>query len=70
MTDNSSKIIIQIFDIAGRLVRTFFLTGIGHRSSVTWQGDDQAGHAVPAGIYFCEAVVNGMKERQTLVLIR
>jgi hypothetical protein len=71
ITDNCSQITgLRIFDASGRLVKSFSLTGIDHRSSVIWHGDDQAGHAVPAGVYFCESVADGVKDHQSLILIR
>jgi len=52
ITDNSSKIVkLHIYDISGRLVKSFSFTDIGHLSSVTWRCEDQAGRPVPAGIY-------------------
>ena len=48
---------IRIFDVSGHLVRTLaFSASPGLRvsaSSVRWDGRDDRGHAVPAGVYRC-----------------
>ena len=43
-----------IYDAAGRLVRDFSerLSATGNPTSLTWDGRDDAGRAVPSGIYF------------------
>ncbi len=44
--------VLQILDVAGRSVRTFNLTGTGQKVQSGWALNDQAGHAVPSGVYF------------------
>jgi hypothetical protein len=54
ITDNSLQpAALQIYDISGRLVKSFSTIDIGHQSSVIWNGDDDASRALPAGIYIC-----------------
>lgn len=43
---------MQIYDVKGRLVRSFSSPDIGHQSSVTWFCNDLLGRTVPAGVYF------------------
>jgi len=43
---------------------------MNHASVVYWDCTDQAGHVVPAGVYFCESVVDGVKEHRSLILTR
>jgi hypothetical protein len=53
IADNGIRITkLQIFDIKGRLVKSFSSPDIGHQSSVTWFCNDQLGRNVPAGVYF------------------
>jgi photosystem II stability/assembly factor-like uncharacterized protein len=52
ITDGREKAAsLTIYDISGRLVKSFSLSDIGPRLSVTWSGTDQSGRASPAGIY-------------------
>ncbi|MCK4329865.1 carboxypeptidase regulatory-like domain-containing protein [candidate division WOR-3 bacterium] len=50
----STPYALRIFDVAGRLVRTFPLPSspFTHRSSVVWDGRDDRGINVPPGVYF------------------
>lgn len=43
---------IRIYDITGRLVQQFNYPTIQLSNHITWSGDDQSGHPLPAGIYF------------------
>jgi len=55
ITDNRLQITeLEIFDISGRVVKSFSLTDIDHPSSVIWRGEDNAGRSVPPGIYFIQ----------------
>jgi len=68
ITDNSLEMAtLRIFDILGQLVKSFSLTDIGHPSSVIWSGDDEAGHTVPAGIYFCRLSSGSQSEVRKLI---
>ena len=53
---DSRPAVLAIYDATGRLVRDFTeqLSVISHRSSVIWDGVDDRGKRVPAGIYFVE----------------
>lgn len=42
---------LDVLDVAGRLVRRLELAGQGREESVFWDGRDDAGRAVPAGVY-------------------
>jgi hypothetical protein len=42
-----------IYDVIGRMVRDFSrLTTNGERSTILWDGTDDSGHRLPAGVYF------------------
>jgi hypothetical protein len=69
ITDNSEKTkTLKVYDMTGRLVKSF--TDIGHQSSVIWNGTDQSGRPVPAGVYFVEAKAGAVTETRILLLIR
>lgn len=60
---------IDVFDIAGRLVRTLSDGAISSGvHSVTWDGRDSSGSRVAAGIYFSRLLVNG-EEVQTRKMV-
>jgi hypothetical protein len=48
---------IQVFDAAGRLVRTLFEGAAeSDRIDVTWDGRDVAGRGTAAGLYFLRGI--------------
>ncbi len=59
---------VQVFDSAGRLVRTihdgFLSPG---RYQIVWTGTDASGQPVPAGTYFCRAQADGQTASARLV---
>lgn len=59
---------LTVFDIAGRRVREFRL-GDGARS-VTWDGDDQHGVRLSAGMYFVQTDVGTHQETARVTLVR
>lgn len=65
------RVLVQIWDVCGRLVRTLEDT---HRPtgkySTVWNGTDSAGHSVAAGIYFCRIDIDGKQSSKKLVMIR
>jgi hypothetical protein len=66
----NEEIALMIYDITGRLVIDFSSRVLRPSSFVPLDLRDQAGRRLPAGVYFCETVVNGVKKKQSLVLIR
>jgi hypothetical protein len=71
ITDNRHRIEnLRIYDITGRLRKSFSLTDIGHPSSVIWFGTDQAGRPVPPGVYFAVAEINGVSEHEKIVVVK
>ena len=60
---------IEIYDIAGRLVRTL-ITGGGKEGTITWDGTDATGSAVSSGIYFVRANVPEGRSSIKLVVLR
>ena len=66
----AKSIALKIYDISGRLVKYFYYSLSPNPSALAWDGTDQSGRRLPAGVYVCEMVVNGVPEHRTLVLIR
>jgi alpha-amylase len=51
---------LVVFDVAGRKVRALLAGPLGAgRHAVRWDGRDEAGRAVPAGLYFAHAAAGG-----------
>jgi hypothetical protein len=67
----SKSIELQIFDISGRVVKSFSLpTTYSILHTVVWSGTDQTGRPVPSGVYFAVAEKNGAVERVKIVISR
>ncbi len=58
---------VQVFDISGRLQRTLALGG---DSSVIWDGNNERGIALPAGVYMLRATGDSEAAGERVVLIR
>jgi len=65
------RVTVQIFDVAGRLVRTLVA---GARDAgmheVLWDGASDAGRAVPSGSYFCRVQTETGSASARLMLLR
>jgi hypothetical protein len=62
---------LRVYDVSGRHVRTLSegtLAAGGH--SAIWDGRDQRGHSMPAGVYFIELRAVQGELRQRTVLLR
>lgn len=61
---------VAIWDLRGRRVRTL-LDGRAEtgRRTVTWDGRDDSGRSLAAGIYFCTVEANGTRSRSRLALV-
>ncbi|HEX7320601.1 MAG TPA: C25 family cysteine peptidase [bacterium] len=63
---------LRIFDASGRLVKSFELptTYSVLPTDVIWDGSDDIGRRVPAGVYFVRFEVNGEKKTEKAILLR
>ena len=64
---------LRIFDASGRVVRSFDVGSllVAHRSLlVTWDGRDDRGKRLPAGVYLVRYTDAEHQETQKLVLLR
>jgi len=69
--EQSAKgIALKIYDITGRMVKSFALSPMPYANKVTWTGDDEAGRAVAAGVYFVKLTADGKETVEKAVLLR
>ncbi len=63
---------LQIYDATGRLVKSFshLPTTQSLNNEIMWFGDDDAGNALPAGIYFCRLQNGNAEVTEKLMKIR
>ncbi|MGQ9535057.1 MAG: clostripain-related cysteine peptidase [bacterium] len=67
---NSKTISLRIYDASGRLVKQFNHLTIQPFNQVAWQGDDDLGRKVPAGVYFVELATGDYKKVEKAILLR
>jgi hypothetical protein len=68
----SEAVHLRVFDVSGRLVRTLLKgehLGAGQHRTV-WQGKDEAGRPVPAGIYLYTLEAGGFSETKRMMLVK
>ena len=73
----STSISLNIYDLAGRILRAFPITnnfigsdGKSPITSVVWNGTDDSGEKVTNGIYFCILRVGKFLQTRKLLLLR
>jgi hypothetical protein len=59
---------LKIYDVSGRLIRLF--TPAPKLSALVWDGTDQNGRSVTAGVYFCALEVDDRTEMVKAVYVR
>ena len=64
------QVAVRLFDMQGRMVRTLLQGALSAGSQqVVWDGKDDAGARLPAGVYLCRLVANaGVAERRVVLL--
>jgi hypothetical protein len=70
LRDGGEEVSVAIYDAAGRRVRNLFGGHGAGATRETWDGRDDAGRSVPAGVYLCEAVTNDRRDTTKLVRVR
>ncbi|MEO0162716.1 MAG: T9SS type A sorting domain-containing protein [candidate division WOR-3 bacterium] len=56
--DKGQKISLKIYDVTGRLVKSFNHLTIRPFNHVVWDGKDDFGRRLPAGVYFCRLEID------------
>jgi hypothetical protein len=66
------KYALNIYDAAGRLVRSFHLESgiIDDESMIRWDGYDSDGNRLPAGVYFVQTLISEEKHTMPVLLVR
>jgi len=73
---DAARLRLTVLDVTGRTVRVLadqFLPmkrGRAGRETAAWDGEDEAGHPLAAGIYYCRLALGGEIRTSRLVLIR
>jgi len=69
--DSPEKVSLQIFDMAGRLVRTLYQGDEGAGShEKTWQGRDEHGRTMATGVYFYRLQAGDEAETRRMLLAK
>ncbi|MCK4233352.1 T9SS type A sorting domain-containing protein, partial [candidate division WOR-3 bacterium] len=61
---------LRICDLSGRVVRTFPSSLLSLRSSVTWDGRDDNGEAVSAGVYLIKGEIGSKEVSEKVMYVR
>jgi hypothetical protein len=77
ITDNGLQMVadrlqLKVYDATGHLVKDFsqLLSDIGYRSSVIWDGTDNNGQTVSAGVYIIQLEASDFKETEKVILLK
>jgi formylglycine-generating enzyme required for sulfatase activity len=66
----SSAASLQVHDVSGRLVRSLLVGGPAGRRVVSWNGTNETGGPVPAGIYFYRLADGEKSVTRRMLLVR
>jgi parallel beta-helix repeat protein len=63
---------LRIFDVCGRLVKTFGLESVIENpgSTISWCGDDETGREVASGVYFVRLIAAESSTTKKILLVR
>ncbi len=70
--DGGKSLVLRVFEMSGRLVRTISATTApgGGFGSMTWDGRDGRGRPLADGVYFLKLVGPGIDDARRLILLR
>ncbi|MEO0123794.1 MAG: M14 family zinc carboxypeptidase [candidate division WOR-3 bacterium] len=70
--ETQSEISLIVYDVSGRVVKSFNLeSGILNQvSSIVWDGKDNAGKKIPAGIYFIHLNTGDLSKIEKAILLK
>jgi hypothetical protein len=69
-TNSKSQAALKIYDAAGRLVKQFSHLTIQPINQIIWDGADEIGRLVPAGVYFVALESGDFKQLKKVVLLK
>ena len=61
---------LRIHDAAGRVVRSFIVSGTGRTQYILWEGMDEGGRLVSSGVYFCRLDWSQFSAARKVVIAR
>lgn len=61
---------VTIYDVSGQLVRSFDHESMSSTNTITWYADDNAGRALPAGVYFVQLVTADESQTAKVTLVK
>lgn len=64
------EITLKVYDALGRLVKSFSQQALQYQIEILWNGDDDLGRRLPAGIYFIRLEAGDFKQVEKAVLLR
>ncbi len=65
-----SAILLRIYDVSGRLVKSFNHLTIQPFNQVVWDGSDDSGRMLPAGVYFIRLEAGDFRQIEKVILLR
>ena len=68
--ERTSRAHLAVYDTMGRHVRTLFDGAASGVQSVQWDGRDEAGTPVSAGVYFARVTADGFCDTKAMTLLR
>lgn len=69
--EREGQVTLEIFDTSGRLIcRLLDKVQIQGRHTITWEGQNAAGHRVASGVYFCRIKTSSGIQSRKMVLAR
>jgi hypothetical protein len=60
---------LKIYDVTGRIVKDFYHPTHLRSTPISWNGTDDKGHKLPAGVYFVRFGSEGFKQTQKVILL-
>jgi hypothetical protein len=70
-TGEPSAVALRVFDIDGRLVRVLLQGSVSAgEHAVPWDGTDERGRSVPAGVYYCRLEAGGAPVSRAITVLR
>ncbi len=71
LQDDGGRVDLAVHTVRGQLVRTLVRGSVERgRHTATWDGTDETGEPVAAGVYFIRLAVNGSTRTEKLLMMR
>jgi hypothetical protein len=67
----AARVELRMLDVSGRTLRHLDMGAVSAgQHEVLWDGSDDQGHTVSAGVYFCHIMANGSSAQNRVVVVR